>query len=73
MWREVLRRLIHTPLGILTALMLWRMPVGGVVFAFGFLVYEIAEDWRKGDQAYVDVFGYLLGLGVGIVAIMIWG
>lgn len=54
---------MHGPVGILAAtLTLWDAPTG-IVFAGSFLIYEIVQDWRKGDSSYKDVFGYVMFYG----------
>jgi len=36
------------------------------------MVYEVTEDWRLKDQAYIDIYGYLIGLGIGVVGLQIY-
>jgi hypothetical protein len=35
------------------------------------MVYEVTEDWRLKDGAYLDIYGYLIGFGVAATAIFI--
>jgi hypothetical protein len=35
----------------------------------GFLAYEVTEDWRIKDKAYIDIQGYMWGLATGIVGV----
>jgi len=35
------------------------------MFLLGFMAYEVTEDWRLKDGAYVDIYGYLWGLATG--------
>ena len=60
------RALLHFPVGLFTVFLLLRVDLAlGVVFAISFLVYEAMEDWRIHDKSYLDIYGYLLGLGIG--------
>lgn len=65
--REKLGRvLLHIPLGLLTVL--FGCYVGwwlAIIFAVGFLVYEVDEDWHIGNGAWFDIKGFLWGLGIG--------
>lgn len=60
---DLSRILIHLPLGILTVLfgfyISWWL---AVIFAVGFLVYELDEDWHISDEAYKDIKGWLWGV-----------
>ena len=40
---------------------------GTLVLSAGFLAYQTLGAWRKGDEGYVEVKEYLIGLG-GILA-----
>jgi len=66
---ELKRVLLHIPLGLLTVL--FGYYIGwwlAVIFAVGFLVYEVDEDWHISDEAYKDVKGFIWGLGImGVV------
>jgi len=33
----------------------------------GFFVYELNEDWRIKDHAYIDICGFLWGVGIAEV------
>ena len=60
------RALLHFPVGLFAVFLLLRVDLAlGVVFAISFLVYEAMEDWRIHDKSYLDIYGYLLGLGIG--------
>jgi len=71
-WKRVYRWLIHFPLGVYTAILLVSSPWLGWALVSGFLAYEILEDWRIVDHSYIDVKGWLWGIGVaaGIYMIM---
>jgi len=60
---------LHFPIGGFTA---WSGTVHWVyplVFMLGFLAYEVTEDWRIKDKAYIDIQGYMWGLATGIVGV----
>ena len=59
---------MHTPHGALTVVASEVHWVLALCWTFAFLVYEIAEDWRLRDRAYLDVTGYLIGLA----ALILW-
>lgn len=62
---------IHFPIGGFTA---WAGSVHWVFalcLTLGFLAYEISEDWRIKDKAYIDIQGWLWGLGIGIIAVFL--
>jgi hypothetical protein len=66
---DIKRAALHFPVGVFAA---WLATVAWVlclVFGAGFLTYEVIEDWRSRDKGYKDVFGFLIGLGVGAVAL----
>jgi len=64
--REEIRRvLLHIPLGLLTVLFGYVGWWLAVIFAIGFLVYEVDDDWRISDCAYVEIKGFLWGRGIG--------
>jgi len=39
-----------------------------VIFFLGFMIYELNEDWRIKDFAFVDIAGYLWGLALSGLA-----
>ena len=59
------RALLHFPVGLFTVFLLHVDLALGVVFAISFLTYEAMEDWRIHDKSYLDIYGYLFGLGIG--------
>lgn len=62
---DLKRAALHFPVGLFVA---WLSQVNVPVcylLGVGFLVYEVAEDWRVGDRSFLDIYGYLVGLGVG--------
>jgi len=56
--------LSHFLFGILTAFA--NTPINLIMF-LTFIVYELDEDWKISDGAYVDIEQYGLGLGVGVL------
>ncbi len=63
------RLLLHIPVGLVTGLACWQLPVLGVAMLLSFIYYEQNEDWHIRDQACWDVAGFIWGLG--IVAVII--
>jgi len=63
--RPFLRALIHFPVGLFNAFLLWFNTPLGIIFSIGFIAYEIIEDWRIYDRSYLDLYGWLFGLGIG--------
>lgn len=60
---EVVRLIMHFPVGLFAAWLTIIMPVPGVLFTLGFYVYEVMNDWRKVDWSYKDVIGFVAGYG----------
>jgi len=63
--KPVHRALLHFPVGLFNVFLLHFSISLGAIFAAGFLAYEILEDWRDFDRSYLDIYGYLWGLGIG--------
>ena len=61
---DIKRALLHAPVGALAAWLCFNLPAIGTPFFIGFLVYEIAEDWRIKDRGYKDILGFLWGFAV---------
>lgn len=61
-WRCVM----HVPIGIVTAWLLMLRDFSGVlaglVFYYGFMKYELNEDFCINDYAYPDIAGSLWGI-----------
>lgn len=68
---KVIRALIHIPAGIITALACQLGWVFGIACFAGFSVYEINEDRHLHDRAFLDIFGYLIGLYGAVVVLFI--
>ena len=54
--------MLHVPVGIVIAIVPGVLPL---CFTALFIAYEISEDWRIKDHAYIDVQGALIGLAIG--------
>lgn len=65
------RVLLHVPIGAFNAWLFWHVPQVGVIFFVGFLIYELNEDWRIRDQAWRDIKGYLWGLAIAAVFLIL--
>ncbi len=66
------RNVFHYIAGGITAWISMTNPVLGLTLALTFLVYEIMNDWRKGDHSYHDVLEFLIALFVVVTGLMIW-
>ena len=66
------------PIGVVTVVLPFKA-VDSEIFAamlllilyFAFLVYEITEDWKLKDGAFIDIQGWMIGLFIG--AAMLFG
>jgi len=68
MWVTLWRWFIHFWVGVLNALLLGILPAAGVVFALGFIIYQVNEDLHCRDRAYPDLAGWLAGLAAATIA-----
>ena len=64
---DLIRAAIHFPVGVFTAFLLLIHPTTGIAFTISFLAYEFINDWRKHDNSYKDIYGFLWGFAVGVV------
>ena len=62
--KTIYRCLLHLPVGLFAGWLTNQFAVAGIIFAVGFLVYQVAEDWRINDRSYHDIFGFLIGFAV---------
>jgi len=62
------RVLIHIPVGLANAFIAFVSGWLGLVFGVGFIAYELWEGLRVTDRAWIDLKGYLVGIGIGAVA-----
>lgn len=66
-WKEKLFRAgIHVPVGLFNVFCLYTGIVYGIIFFAGFFVYELNEDWHLKDNAWLDIYGWLVGFGIGV-------
>lgn len=63
------RAIIHLPLGALTAWAGTVQWVFAIVLLVSFLAYELTEDWRIKDNAYIDIRGYIAGFIATIIGL----
>ena len=66
------RLLLHLPVGLVTALACWKLPVVGIALLVAFIYYETNEDRHIKDQAWIDVAGFIWGLAIAAIAIIIY-
>ena len=60
------RQLFLWPLDV-AASVLWGARLTAILLFAGFILYEVTEDQEINDQAYRDIQGFVIGLGVGAV------
>ncbi len=66
-WKEKLFRAgIHIPVGLFNAFCVYVGILYGVLFFLGFFIYEINEDGHLKDQAFLDIYGWIIGFGMGV-------
>jgi len=71
--KDICRVLLHIPVGMFTCFagyVAWWL---AVVFATGFLLYEMNEDWHIKDEAWKDIKGYLWGIVIGSLILFAMG
>ena len=65
---------LHVPIG--AGIVLVEPPTHWVVslsFMLLFLAYEITEDWRLKDGAYIDIQGAIGGIIFAAIGCWLWG
>ena len=62
---------IHIPVGLFNVFLLYIGVVYGIIFFLGFFAYELNEDWHLKDNAWLDIYGWLIGFGMGVVVLFI--
>ena len=82
---KFIRAVMHIPVGLgVVAIICLPILLGfpsSLSFAFivlglfaglSFLVYEVLQDWRKGDKSFKDVIGFVEGLFLGAFMVIGW-
>jgi hypothetical protein len=64
--------LIHIPVGVVNVLIAIFNGWLGLIFGIGFIVYELSQERLIKDEAYPAIQGYLIGLGVAVIPLLIW-
>jgi len=59
------RLAIHLPWGLLAVGLFVFHPLLGMTACFSTFVYELANNWRKGDSSYKDILGIVWGILIG--------
>ena len=62
---KLFRAGIHIPVGLFNVFLLYVGIVYGVLFFAGFFTYELNEDWHLKDNAWLDIYGWIIGFGIG--------
>ena len=68
---EIKAGLKHIPLGFLVCILCYAHWALAAIFAASFLVYELNEDLHLSDKAYRDIRGFLIGVGIGGITMII--
>ena len=68
---ELIRAAMHFPVGVAVACLISWSLAHGIMLGIAFLIYEIMNDWRKKDWSYKDVYGYIWGLAIGAIILLI--
>lgn len=74
--QKLTRALIHIPVGVFNVYCGYIAPVYALIFCLGFLCYEVVQDWRIKDRGFHDIYGWLIGIAIGVVGLGIvrfWG
>lgn len=70
---DLIRAIIHFPVGMFAAWLLLIHPPTGMAFTFSFIAYEFINDWRKHDNSYKDIYGFLWGFSIGVAGLYFLG
>ena len=62
-----MRILLHIPHGVLAVLL--KKPLA---FTVAFLVYELNQDKHENDEAFKDIYGFMVGMAIGYIGKRLW-
>jgi len=66
------RCLLHIPVGIICAVLcMTGYKIVAAFFFLGFALYELNEDSHLKDNAWKDLFGFLVGLPIAPIALLL--
>ncbi len=68
---KLFRAGIHIPVGLFNVFCLYAGIIYGILFFAGFFTYELNEDWHLKDNAWLDIYGWIIGFGIGVVVLFI--
>ncbi len=60
--RKVLYSVAHFVGGVITGMVSRANPILAVLMFTVLIIYELDEDWHLNDNAYKDIFEYMVGL-----------
>ena len=64
-----LRLVLHVPVGVANGVLFGISEPAGVVFAAGFMLYEVAQDIHHRDRCYADLAGWLWGIAGSVIGL----
>ena len=67
------RVLVHIPIGIITALCILVHWVLVLALVYIFWHYERNEDAHTADEAWKDLYGWMVGFVIGVISLFILG
>lgn len=63
----------HIPHGLFVVLSAVQIHwVVAATFTIGFICFEVNQDWHLRDQAHNDLAGFLLGIVIGTLTLLLW-
>ena len=68
---KFIRAVMHIPVGIFNVVCVWLNPTYGILFFLGFFIYELQQDYRLKDGAYLDIFGWLIGFALAVILLLV--
>lgn len=63
---------LHIPVGFITVAVYYAFAWLALAFSIGFLAYELKQSRIANDKGYDDIQGWLWGIGIAAVAVLIW-